>query len=238
MVYKEVNYQLTIGSVTREIYKWKEDRAGEQHLRRNSEPEMIIHEVTSPSIPHASDLREPGMFRRNFLVNRAVRSGKPRPSILTRNFIDFLVLYGFYGGDVYPSDNDDDSDFDTLAGAPRDEEEFLEDTAPLLRRSRSTSDRVKGTSDSKAFFMLAKAFVGTGVLFLPKAFENGGMVFSIVLMVVVGLLTLHCMLLLTETSQKLDDRSFGDLGLHIYGEWFRQVILYSIAVSQMVNYPI
>jgi hypothetical protein len=35
---------------------------------------------------------------------------------LTSNFIDFLVLYGFYGGDVYPSD-DEDEEYEPLPAA-------------------------------------------------------------------------------------------------------------------------
>jgi proton-coupled amino acid transporter len=52
-------------------------------------------------------------------------------------------------------------------------------------------------------------------------------------MIILGLLTLHCMLLLAETSQKLGDKSFGELGMHLYGDKCRQLVLYSIAISQM-----
>jgi proton-coupled amino acid transporter len=41
------------------------------------------------------------------------------------------------------------------------------------------------------------------------------------------------MLLLAETSQKFEGKSFGDLGKYIYGNRMRQLILFSIAVSQM-----
>ncbi len=72
-----------------------------------------------------------------------------------------------------------------------------------------------------------------GVLFLPKAFGDGGMVFSILVLVFIGWLTLHCMLLLVETSRKTDGLSFGELGAKFYGLYMRQIVLGSIAVSQM-----
>ncbi|KAJ3395629.1 neutral amino acid transporter, partial [Chytridiales sp. JEL 0842] len=69
------------------------------------------------------------------------------------------------------------------------------------------------------------------VLFLPKAFSDGGMGFSITLMVILGYLTLHCMLLLVETSRTLGG-SFGDVGEKLYGPSMRSLVLWSIAVSQ------
>ncbi len=112
---------------------------------------------------------------------------------MTGNFIDFLVLYGFYGGDVYPSE-DEDEDYDPIPSAApsassvggRDDIEQLGEDAPLLQRQPSASSAVQGTSESKAFFMLVKAFVGTGVLFLPKAFSNGGLMFSLFAMFFIG----------------------------------------------------
>lgn len=97
------------------------------------------------------------MFRRAFV---AQKQQKPLPSVVTRNFIDFLVLYGFYGGDIIPEDEDE---------LLEDEEDGLPETQPLLRPANSTSAMIEGTSGKKAFFMLLKAFVGTGILFLPKA---------------------------------------------------------------------
>ncbi|KAJ3082542.1 neutral amino acid transporter, partial [Quaeritorhiza haematococci] len=215
-------------------------------------------------ILRASDLREPGMFRRQFMQHRAERQGLPPPNFITSNFIDFLALYGFYGGDVYPSD---DEDYGDESGSESDEEAYISgsgvgvgaggsggdddrndrpgmppsESTPLVhhhhhhhrRRPPSVhSSGVRGTSAKKAFFMLMKAFVGTGVLFLPKAFTTGGLALSIILLVVIGYLTLHCMLLLVETSNVLGG-SYGDIGEYLYGPRLRQLILGSIAVAQM-----
>jgi proton-coupled amino acid transporter len=180
------------------------------------------------------------MFRRHFVSRKAEQEGRS-PNIFTRNFIDFLALYGFYGGDVYPEDEDEDEDGEYLpgqgpSGIAGGDEEAPDETTPLVpggQRGRTQSATpVTGTSAKKAFFMLMKAFVGTGVLFLPKAFSDGGMGFSITLMVIIGYLTLHCMLLLVETSRTLGG-SFGDVGEKLYGPSMRSLVLWSIAVSQV-----
>ncbi|KAJ3169710.1 neutral amino acid transporter [Irineochytrium annulatum] len=236
--------QQSFGATTRDIYQWTEKRMqSENHRRRNSEPDLQALR-RSPELVTASDLQQPGMFRRHFLTRRAHAQGR-QPNIFTRNFIDFLVLYGFYGGDVYPEtedDEDDEAEDDRRPGMPsgmRDDEApggtgGASESTPLLRggsQNVRSSAAVHGTSAKKAFFMLIKAFVGTGVLFLPKAFSNGGMGFSILLLVIIGGLTLHCMMLLVQTSRTLGG-SFGDLGEKLYGNSMRQLVLWSIAVSQ------
>ncbi|KAJ3109775.1 neutral amino acid transporter [Phlyctochytrium planicorne] len=244
-VFGSVSHSLLGGAMTRDIYQWKEKRLSPApRRRRNSESDLSSRR--SPDLITASDLQQPGMFRRQFISQRAERQGR-EANIITRNFIDFLLLFGYYGGDVLPEEYDDE-DYDDLeqvsgprlpgaeggVGAGGEGQE----TTPLLgsgnRNSMNrptTNSRVQGTSAKKAFFMLMKAFVGTGVLFLPKAFSNGGMGFSVILLLFIGWLTLHCMLLLVETSRALGG-SFGDIGEKLYGPGVRQLVLWSIAVSQ------
>jgi proton-coupled amino acid transporter len=216
-----LSHNLVGGAITRDIYKWQEDNEKRPLLRSKSQPTISITNEIEQSISQA--IREPGGFRRHFIANQAERQGKKPPNFLTKNFIDFLLLYGFYGGDVYPSDDDlsDDEEIDVEDG----------EGAPLLRTQSMQS--LKGTSESKAFFMLLKAFVGTGVLFLPKAFMNGGLIFSLITMTILGYLTMHCMLLLVESSRSYGGKSFGELGELMYGERFRTLILFSISVSQI-----
>jgi proton-coupled amino acid transporter len=93
-----VAHALVGGSITHDIYQWRERMSGSEFAasrrRRNSEPDLNAapHRRTPDSIT-ASDLREPGVFRRYFVANRAAEQGR-QPALITRNFIDFLVLYG------------------------------------------------------------------------------------------------------------------------------------------------
>lgn len=234
------------------------------------------HSSSTPDIANmrASDLRVPGMFRRTFIHAQASRQGRPPPNFLTKSFIDFLALYGFYGGDVVPEEDDDEDgdvpdDNRTLASdssgesgggesatnhdsseapnsppisasnnqssCPPPAEEYtpLLSSSNIINNPTTNTSSQQGTSAGKAFFLLMKAFVGTGVLFLPKAFSNGGMGFSLILLLVVGILTLHCMLLLVDTSRELGGLSFGDMGERLYGANMRKLILGSIAVAQV-----
>jgi proton-coupled amino acid transporter len=55
---------------------------------------------------------------------------------------------------------------------------------------------------------LLKSFVGTGVLFLGKAFENGGLGFSTIVLLGIASLSLYSFLLLIKT-RLIVPHSFG-----------------------------
>ena len=59
------------------------------------------------------------------------------------------------------------------------------------------------------------------------------MIFSIILMILIGILSLHCMLLLVETSRKLENKSFGEIGSTLFGTKMYYLVLFSIALAQM-----
>jgi solute carrier family 36 (proton-coupled amino acid transporter) len=80
--------------------------------------------------------------------------------------------------------------------------------------------------------LLLKSFVGTGVLFLPRAYLNGGMLFSNIVLIGVAALSYYCFVLLVSTRLKVEG-SFGDMGGILYGKWLRTLILGSIVISQI-----
>jgi proton-coupled amino acid transporter len=86
--------------------------------------------------------------------------------------------YGHFGGEDLSDDEDEEDEEDHLvieeegAGIRRrrrpDDEEEPEEESPLIRRAQANA--VQGTATvTKAVFLLLKSFVGTGVMFLPKA---------------------------------------------------------------------
>eukprot|EP01060_Flectonema_neradi_P039115 TRINITY_DN8490_c0_g1_i1.p2 TRINITY_DN8490_c0_g1~~TRINITY_DN8490_c0_g1_i1.p2 ORF type:complete len:184 (+),score=33.93 TRINITY_DN8490_c0_g1_i1:109-660(+) len=88
-------------------------------------------------------------------------------------------------------------------------EESDEVTTPLI----TTLSSEKLTTDRQAFFTMLKAIVGSGVLFLPRAFVDGGSIFSCVFEVVVASLTAYCVLLLLTVRDEIGGGlSFADLG--------------------------
>ncbi|KAF9926837.1 neutral amino acid transporter [Linnemannia zychae] len=84
----------------------------------------------------------------------------------------------------------------------------------------------------RAGLLLLKAFVGTGVLFLPNAFKNGGLLFSCICLAVVAIICCVAFLLLVKVRLIVRE-SFQDMGLILYGKWMRLAVLWAVALSQM-----
>ena len=151
----------------------------------------------------------------------------------TKNFIDFLELYGtFAGEDLEDIDDDDESAIDD----GEDEESRPSESRPLLGARRKSSKRIKREGDAgttKTFFTLLKAFVGTGIMFLPKAFRNGGILFSSMVLIAVSILTTVCFRLLLNCRKQFGGGGYGELGEAVGGRRFRSIILASISLSQI-----
>ncbi|KAI1131931.1 transmembrane amino acid transporter protein-domain-containing protein [Nemania abortiva] len=245
------------GDITRQIYRWSEEADGRRRTQRSKsfshtreEPENEVLDINTINVP--------GGFRRNYLrraaqspaaTSRGLEAGHTSPSkgnepqLFTSSFLEFLTIYGHFAGEQLEEDDEvlrpgeyfssgEDSDFYDS----EDEREPMEDSTlltPSKRRRRRKARGGSGTnSPLSAALLLLKSFVGTGVLFLPRAYLNGGMVFSNVVLVALAALSYYCFILLITTRLKVEG-SFGDIGGIIYGEWMRKLILASIVLSQI-----
>ncbi|KIW17879.1 hypothetical protein PV08_05074 [Exophiala spinifera] len=167
---------------------------------------------------------------------------KAKPQLFTNNFLEFLTLYGHFAGEELEEDDEvlePDEYFSSDAWEEGSDREPGEDSALLTpgtpgRRRRKHKERKTGGTNSSfnAALLLLKSFVGTGVLFLPRAFLNGGMLFSSLVLLGVALLSFHCFILLVNTRNVVE-ASFGDIGGVLYGKWMRALILFSIVISQL-----
>lgn len=209
-----------------------------------------------------TNIRQPGGFRRNYLRravgspaphNRAsdpasIEAGKTQPKLFTNSFLEFLTLYGHFAGENLEEDDEaleEDEYFSSDAehawadheDDDDDQRGYGEDSALLTpggkrkRRPKPRAPTGQGGSLNAALLLL-KSFVGTGVLFLPRAFYNGGMLFSSLVLLGVAILSYYCFILLINTRAKVD-ASFGDMGGILYGKWMRSAILFSIVLSQI-----
>lgn len=177
------------------------------------------------------------------------RNGLPQPQLLTNNFLEFLTLYGHFAGEELEDDDEDaiqsDEYFSTDAwddhvdygdgGSDREPGEgsaLLTPRTPGGRRRKKDRQRRGNTTANGAALLLLKSFVGTGVLFLPKAFLNGGMLFSNLVLLGVAILSYYCFILLVNCRLKIEG-SFGDIGGVLYGKYMRGLILASIVLSQI-----
>ena len=78
---------------------------------------------------------------------------------------------------------------------------------------------------------LIKSFIGSGVLFLPQAFANGGWLFSSLVMVAMAVLTQICIMRLIE-CRKLHPASYGRIGRLAVGAWGEHAVNISLVLSQ------
>ena len=251
--------QLEGGDVHRQVYRWAED--AEAHSRGSARFKRSKSFHASRTEPESEvldihNIKVPGGFRRNFLrrggaspapVNRYGTLGdqedqrrlsqRQQPVILTNNFIEFLTLYGHFAGEDL-EDDDEEAESDDYFGQGANEEPgessaLLTPRTPGGRKRRKVQRTAQGTTTpTGAVLLLLKSFVGTGVLFLPRAFLNGGMLFSSLVLVGVAALSYYCFLLLVSTRLRIEG-SFGDMGGIIYGKSMRGLILASIVLSQV-----
>ncbi|KAJ2436196.1 hypothetical protein GGF42_008942, partial [Coemansia sp. RSA 2424] len=211
---------LASGDMTHALYRWQRTHEQEADAASGGRLQRRSSFSAAPSdsewaVPYSQrQITVPGGFRRQFIHDRAQREGRAPVAVLTDNFVDFIGLYGHFAGGCYPSDeDDDDEDEDNYGGEARARGE--PERAPLLpgrRDSAAAARSIHATaSNKKAFFLLLKAFVGTGVLVLPKAFSNGGLLASSATMLFVAWYAWHCMIILGEVYLKVGG-SYGDLG--------------------------
>lgn len=223
----ESSLHLQGGDIHRELYKIKQ-RSQLTKLHQRAATFSHPAEVAAPehdSVPVSEQLL-PGGFRRQYLVERQGSTVSRIASAVPRNFISFLSLYGnFAGEDLEETDSEEEEE--------EEDEEEVGEQRPLLGRRRSTRVRNAGdASNVHSFFTLLKAFVGTGIMFLPKAFKNGGMIFSSITLLVVSLVTCLAFHFLLQCRSRYGG-GYGDLGAAIGGGKMRELILASITLSQI-----
>ena len=254
------------GDMTREVYRWTEDAESPTQGRRGKRSKSwhLSRPEPESETENFQSIRVPGGFRRDHLRRRAPspntqpsnvsgtggtnKSGPPnQQSFISRNFLEFLTVYGHFAGEELEDEEDEDDYFhpglyiDTDYGADDNDEDEEEGEGSALITPRTPSKRKRKTREPGApgtntrmgaVFLLLKSFVGTGVLFLPRAYLNGGMLFSNLVLLGVAALSYYCFILLVNTRLRVVG-SFGDIGGILYGKWLRILILSSVTLSQI-----
>ncbi|KAI1738263.1 transmembrane amino acid transporter [Xylaria scruposa] len=230
---EEDSLKLQGGDIHRDIFK----AAARARMHKRA---ATFHHPPQSGISGEDDLEgltvneqlAPGGFRRAFLRQTQQNQIWASRIPITRNFVEFLDLYGSFAGEDL-ADSDDEAILDD------DEQEEPEDELPPERRpllgSRKSSRvalRSATASTGKTFFTLLKAFIGTGIMFLPKAFDNGGLLFSSITMVVISAVTMLAFHLLLACKSR-HGGGYGEIGEAIAGPRMRNLILASITLSQL-----
>ncbi|KAK4233315.1 transmembrane amino acid transporter protein-domain-containing protein [Achaetomium macrosporum] len=229
----EDSLKLQGGDMHRDLFKLDAAARTQTHRRAATfhSPREFRQHNNAPAMS-VGDQLAPGGFRRAFLLHQ--RHGDDflaRRLPITRNFVEFLDLYGSFAGE-------DLADTDEEAVTEEEEAEADEEAAErrsLLRHHRISSARAPPSAEAgtfKTFFTLMKAFIGTGIMFLPKAFSNGGILFSTVTMLAVSAITMVAFHLLLQCKLHYGG-GYGEIGHAIAGPRMRNLILFSIALSQL-----
>ncbi|KAF2642591.1 hypothetical protein P280DRAFT_268621 [Massarina eburnea CBS 473.64] len=229
---EESSLRLQGGDIHRDLYRIQANAKRSKLLARSatfshpSPSDYAASDISHDEVPVSEQLA-PGGFRRQYLGQQS-RSLSLVNAPVARNFVSFLELYGNFAGEDL-EESEDETEPDDEANV-----EEANERRPLLPR-RQSSKRVRTQGDAsnvQSFFTLLKAFVGTGIMFLPKAFKNGGMLFSSVTLVTVSIVTMLCFQLLLQCRARYGG-GYGELGEAIGGRRLRSLILTSITISQL-----
>lgn len=228
---EESSLTLQGGDIHRDLFKTA--ARAKMHNRRqtyhpDSQPVVDDDEDFDPL--SVSNQLAPGGFRRAFLQQQQ------RPNFLAarvpvaRNFVEFLDLFGSFAGEDL-ADSDDEAIVTDEEG--EEEDQRPAEARPLLgRRKSSHAPRSHDASMMKTFFTLLKAFIGTGIMFLPKAFSNGGLLFSSITLLLVAAISMLSFHLLLSCKSRVSG-GYGEIGAAIVGPRMRGLILSSITLSQL-----
>lgn len=229
---QESSLKLLGGDIHRELYKINARAKLHQRAATFSHPNPHTSGFATPDCEiNATEQRAPGGFRRQFLLRQRRFHSVTTP--VTENFVEFLDLYGSFAGEDL-AESDDESAIEPSEDDESWPADVPSETRPLIER-RKSSRRAKKPGDAstiKSFFTLLKAFVGTGIMFLPKAFNNGGILFSSITLVTVSVVSCICFRLLLQCRKQYGG-GYGDLGEAIGGPRLRSLILASITITQI-----
>lgn len=241
------------GDITRQVYKWAQDaETGTADWRNRRRSFELSRPPPDDDTLNINSIRVPGGFRRDYLRRaagspapngiRSAHHGDHPPPLFTNNFLEFLTLFGHFAGEELEEDDEVLGPDEYFTSEPWPEEPLEEpegERESLLhgrRERRPRRHKVRAVRPTNSAFgailLLLKSFVGTGVLFLPKAFLNGGMVFSSIVLTAISVLSYYCFVLLVRTRERYEG-SFGDIGGILYGKYMRDIILASIVLSQI-----
>jgi proton-coupled amino acid transporter len=232
---EESSLRLQGGDIHRDLFKIDAAARGPGHRRAATfhSTREFQQEEGSPVMTVGDQLAPQG-FRRAFLHRQHGHDFMAARLPITRDFVEFLDLYGSFAGEDLA-----DTDEEAITEEEEEEEEQAAAEAgeqrPLLRPripAARAPPRRHEAGTVKTFFTLIKAFVGTGIMFLPKAFGNGGILFSTLAMLSLSVITMIAFHLLLQCKMH-HGGGYGEIGNAIAGPKMRALILFSIALSQL-----
>ena len=104
------------------------------------------------------------------------------------------------------------------------------------QESESESGRsVKKSGGFLLYFSFIKGFVTMNILFIPSAFENGGLVLSTIILLLVGVVNLLGVAQVIKCRGTFGG-SYADIGYRASGKFGRVAVEFALAMTQVYNY--
>ncbi|XP_032768875.1 proton-coupled amino acid transporter 2 [Rattus rattus] len=125
-----------------------------------------------------------------------------------------------------------------------------QDPSPVNGSSSESSEKTKGITGFQTLVHLVKGNMGTGILGLPLAVKNAGILMGPLSLLVMGLIACHCMHILVRCAQRFCHRlnkpfmDYGDTVMHglasspnawlqSHAHWGRHVVSFFLIVTQL-----
>jgi len=228
---EESSLKLQGGDIHRSLFKIDQRAKLGQRSKTFSHPQASTQTDDAEDLLTAGEQRLPGGFRREFIKRKKPILAARIP--VTRNFVEFLNLYGSFAGEDL-GDSDDEAITDTEDEQEDQDADQSSERRPLLRQKSTKRAKAEGNAGTtKTFFTLLKAFIGTGIMFLPKAFNNGGILFSSMTLIIISIVSMLAFHLLLQCRSSIGGGGYGEIGHAIGGSKMRNIILGSITLSQL-----
>ncbi|KAF9205380.1 neutral amino acid transporter [Haplosporangium sp. Z 27] len=231
------HFRLQGGADANDVYKW--------HLKQTRQklgPRSYTYHAPHQEDTLISSIKTPGGFRRHFIKHDAASRGKPTPKLSSNSFIHFLGLFSMYEIDHFAGEDfhattkhsitvprNSEKQPRSMIDTTKEKIDIMEDAVQSDEETIEPPE--EKLSFSKAVGMLFKTFIASGILFLPNAFKNGGILFAPLFMTLIAVLCLHSFLLLVK-CRGLHAGSYGDIAQYFYGRWMRYIVLFAITISQ------
>eukprot|EP00347_Sterkiella_histriomuscorum_P012049 403370085 len=104
----------------------------------------------------------------------------------------------------------------------------------LRKIEQQQISKIKKLTPAGTYFSLLKGFVCTGILYLPRNFQNGGWLWALISMVLSFILTLVCAIKLLQAKAKIQPGgSFSDIGFQAIGKPGKYMVDIFLGLSQI-----
>ena len=179
--YRSFEEVLTSGEATRDIAVMLH-KAKRPVKLSSSLGHLPSHALMEPGVGRASDFAQPGGFRRQYVASHS--STLPRMG-------DLIEFYSTFASSIL----------------------MLKQLRPAAMPTANDGAEGMGRKTigvTHTVLAILKSFVGSAVLFLPKGYDNGGLVLSNLLLMFMAIITVFCVGRLLECAQALKRRGLEE----------------------------